>query len=113
MELDLDPKQVLHIDQAQRTTSGWRTEQSAEGQPPCVFGLENLTHLHVSHVVDRVLVLQPGARPEPLRGESRVQDIAPPETSRPHVISIGESSPRDLHLNAKTKIHSMTNKLQC
>ena len=30
-----------------------------------------------------------------------------------HVISNGESSPRDLHLNAKTQLHSMTSKLQC
>ena len=43
---------------------------------------------------DTVLVLWPGVRPEPLRWESRAQDIGPPETSWPHVISIGESSPR-------------------
>ena len=64
-------------------------------------------------VVDRVLVLWLGVRPEPLRWESRVQDIGPPETSQPHVISNGESSPRDLHLNANTQFHSMTSKLQC
>ena len=67
----------------------------------------------VSRVADRVLVLWPGVRPEPLRWESRVQDIGPPETSRPHVISTCESSPRDLHLNAKTQLHLMTSKLQC
>ena len=33
-------------------------------------------------VANRVLVLQPGVSPEPLRWESRVQDIGPPETSR-------------------------------
>ena len=38
-------------------------------------------------VADRVLVLQPGVRPELLRWESRVQDTGKPETSRPHVIS--------------------------
>ena len=32
---------------------------------------------------------------------------------RLHVISNGKSSPRDLHLNAKTQLHSMTSKLQC
>ena len=35
----------------------------------------------LSHVADRVLLLWPGARPEPLRWESQVQDIGPPETS--------------------------------
>ena len=67
----------------------------------------------LSHVADRVLVLQPGVRTEPLRWETRVQDIGPPETSWPHVISLGESSSRDLHLNAKTQLHSMSSKLQC
>ena len=56
------------------------------------------------HVVDRVLLLWPGVRPEPLRWESRVQDIGPPETSQPHVISISKTSPRDLYLNAKTQL---------
>ena len=64
-------------------------------------------------VADRVLVLQPGVRPVPLRRESRVQDIGPPETSRLHVLPNGESSPRDLHLKAKTQLHSTTSKLQC
>ena len=64
-------------------------------------------------VADRVLVLHPGVRPEPLRWESQVQDIGPPETSWPHVISKGKSSPRDLHLNTKTQLHSTTSKLQC
>ena len=64
-------------------------------------------------VADRVLVLWPGVRPEIPRWESGVQDIEPPETSWPHVISISERSPRDLHLNAKTQLHSTTSKLQC
>ena len=64
-------------------------------------------------VAGRVLVLWPGVRPEPLRWESRVQDTGPPETSRPQLISIGKSSPRDLRLTAKTQLHSMTSKLQC
>ena len=98
--------------QAQRTTPGWKIERSAEGQPPCAFGLENLTHLHVSHMADKVLVLQLGVRPEPLRWESRVQDTGPPETSQSRIISIGVCSPRDLHLNAKTQLHSTTSKLQ-
>ena len=59
------------------------------------------------------VVLQPGVRPEPLRWESRVQDTGPPETSWPHVVSIGESSPKDLCLNAKTQLPSTTSKLQC
>ena len=67
----------------------------------------------LSHVADRVLVLQPGGRPLPLKWESRVQDIGPPETSWLHVMSNGESSPRDLQLKAKTQLHSMTSKLQC
>ena len=67
----------------------------------------------LSCVVDRVLVLRPGVRPVPLRWEGRVQDIDPPETSQLHIISKGESSPRDLHLNTKTQLHSMTSKLQC
>ena len=67
----------------------------------------------LSHVADMVLVLWPGVRLVPLRWESRVQDIGPPETSWLHVISNGKSSPRDLHLNAKSQPHSMTSKLQC
>ena len=65
----------------------------------------------LSRVADRVLVLQPGVRPVPLRWESQVQDIGPPETSRLYMISNSESSPKYLHLNAKTQFHSMTNKL--
>ena len=68
---------------------------------------------HVSCVADRLLVLRPGVRPVPLRWESRVQDIGQPETTQLHIISNGESSPRDLHLNAKTQVHSTTSKLQC
>ena len=67
----------------------------------------------LSRVADRVLVLWLGVRPEPLRWESRVQDIGPPETAQPHVISNGKSSPRDLHLNTKTQLHSTSSKLQC
>ena len=44
---------------------------------------------------------------------SRVQDIGPPETSQPHVISIGESSPRNLCLNAKTQLRLTISKIQC
>ena len=64
-------------------------------------------------MADRVLVLQPGVRPESLREESQVQDTGPPETSQTHVISNSESSSRDLNLNAKTQLHSTTSKLQC
>ena len=64
-------------------------------------------------VADRVFMLRPGLRSVPLRWESRVQDTSPPETSRLHIISNGERSPRDLHLNTKTQLYSMTSKLQC
>ena len=67
----------------------------------------------LSHVAERVLVLQAGVRSVSLRWESHVQDIDPSETSWLHVISNGESSPRDLHLNAKMQFHSTTSTLQC
>ena len=54
-----------------------------------------------------------GVRPMLLMWESRVQDIGPQETSRLHILSNSESSPRDLHLNTKTQFHSTTSKLQC
>ena len=63
MQLDLDPKQALHIDQGQKKMPGWRTEWSTESRPLCAFGLDNLTHLDVSRVADRVLVLQLGVKP--------------------------------------------------
>ena len=47
----------------------------------------------LSRVDDRLLVLQPGVRAVPLRWESQVQDIGPPETSQLHVISNGENLP--------------------
>ena len=75
-----------------------------------IFG--DLMKNFLCRVADRVLVLRPGVRPEPLGWERRVQDIGPPETSRLHVISIGESSPRDLHLNAKTQLHPKVSRLQ-
>ena len=66
----------------------------------------------LSRVDDRLLVLQPGARAVPLRWESQVQDIGPPETSQLHVIPDGENLP-EISINAKTQPHSMTSKLQC
>ena len=66
----------------------------------------------LSHVANRVFVLQPDVRPVPLRWESQVQDIGPPETSQLHVISNSKSSPRDLHLNTKTQLHSTTSNCQ-
>ena len=56
-------------------------------------------------MADRVLVLWPDVRPKHLRWESQVQDIGPPKTSWPHVISIGETSPRNLRLDVKTYLH--------
>ena len=67
----------------------------------------------LSRAADRVLVLWPGVRPEPLRWESRVQDIGPPETFWPHVISIDENSPRDLLINYNTQFYPMARNLQC
>ena len=67
----------------------------------------------MSCVANRVLVLWPGVRLVPLRWESRVQDIGPPDTSQLHIISNSKSSPRDLHFNAKTQLHSVTSKLLC
>ena len=63
--------------------------------------------------LNRVFVLQAGVTPVLLRWESQGQDIDTPETSRLHVISNRKSCPRDLHLNAKTQLHSMSSKLQC
>ena len=79
------------------------------------FSLLSFFFLHflLSHVADRVLVLWLGVKPQPLRWESQVQDIGPPETSQLHIISNGERFPRDLHLKAKTQLPSMTSKLQC
>ena len=77
------------------------------------FFLSFLLPFLLSHVAHRVLVLQPGVRPKLLRWENQVQDTGPPETSWPHIISIGESSPRDLHLNAQTQHHPTATKLQC
>ena len=85
--------------------------------PPSIlsFFLSFLSFLPflLSHAADRVLVLWPGVRPVPQRWESRVQDTSPPETSQLHVISKGETSSRDLHLNTKTQLHSTISKLQC
>ena len=47
----------------------------------------------LSHVDERVLVLQPGIRAVPLRGESQLQDTGPQETSQLHVIQNGKNLP--------------------
>ena len=47
----------------------------------------------LSCVDERLLVLQPGIRAVPLRGESQLQDTGPQETSQLHVISNGENLP--------------------
>ena len=67
----------------------------------------------LNHVAGWVLVLQPGVGPEPLKRESRVQDTGPRETSGPNIISVGESSLRDLCLNTKTQSHPTASKFQC
>ena len=89
-----------------------RFSTTAPPGKPCSFFFFFLPFL-LSRVAGRVLVLQPGVGPEPPRWEGQVQDIGPPETSRPHVISISESSPRDPRLNTKTQLHPMASKLQC
>ena len=68
---------------------------------------------HPYRVAGRVLVIWPGVGPELLRKKSRAQDIGSPETSKPHVMLIGESSPRDLCFNTKTQLHPTASKLQC
>ena len=77
------------------------------------FFLSFFSPFLLSREADRVLVLWPGVKSVSLRWESQIQDTGPPETSQLHVISNGESSPRDLHLNTKTQLWSTTNKLQC
>ena len=44
----------------------------------------------LSHVDERLLVLQPGITAVPLRWESQLQDTGPQETSQLHVIPNGE-----------------------
>ena len=48
----------------------------------------------LSHVKDRLLVLQPGTRAVPLKWESQIQDTGPQETSQLQVISNGENLPK-------------------
>ena len=55
----------------------------------------------------------PGVRSVHLMWESHNQDIGPPENSQLHITSNSKSSPRNLHLNAKTHLRSTTSKLQC
>ena len=76
-------------------------------------GLNQIPGLSAYRMADTVSVLWPGVRPVPLRWESQIQDIGPPENSQIHVISNGENSPRDHHLNAKTQLHTTSSKLQC
>ena len=47
----------------------------------------------LSHVDERLLVLQPRIRAVPLRWESQLQDTGPQETSQRHVIPNGENFP--------------------
>ena len=59
-----------------------------------ILSLQHGLHHVPSRVADRFLVLRPGVRLAPQRWEGQVQDIGPSETSWPHIISIGESSPQ-------------------
>ena len=47
----------------------------------------------LSHVDERLLVLQPGVSAVPLRWESQLQDTGPQETSQLHIISNSENLP--------------------
>ena len=58
----------------------------------CSFFLFFLPFI-LSHVDERLLVLQPGIRTVPLRWESQLQDTGPQETSQLHVIPNGENLP--------------------
>ena len=97
------PKLLGWLHQPLRWSCGapFPSQPPSKGQKPDSF----LTCPSSSHVADRVLVIWPGVRPEPLMWESRFQDTGPPETSQPHIISIGESSPRDRRHNTKTQLH--------
>ena len=99
--------------QHQPSTAVATPTAGAEGRGQALTDPESAKTSEPSCVADRVLVLWLGVRPETLRWESRVQDTGPPETSWPHTISIGDSSPRDLCLNANTQLHSTTSRLQC
>ena len=48
----------------------------------------------LSHVDDRLFVLQPGIRAVPLRWESQVQDTGTRETSQLYIISNGKNLPK-------------------
>ena len=50
----------------------------------------------LSCVADRVLVLQPGVRPEPLEVREPSSGHWTTRDLEPHVVSVGENSPRDL-----------------
>ena len=72
-----------------------------------------LSSFLLSPVADRVFTFWLAVGPEPLGWKGWAWDIGPPGTSQLHVISIRESSPRDLCLNTKTHPYSMASKLQC
>ena len=62
----------------------------------------------LSHMDERLLVLQPGVRAVPLRWESQLQDTGPQETSQLHVISNGENLPE---ISISTPRHSSIQRL--
>ena len=74
----------------------------------CLFSIFFPFLLH--HMACGVMVLWTGVRPEPLRWESRVQEIGLPKNSQPRGILIGKSSPRGLHLNTKTWLPPVASK---
>ena len=59
-----------------------------------------------------VLMLQYGVQSEPLRWQPN-SGLWKPENSWLHGILIGESSPKGLRVNTKTKPHPKASKLQC
>ena len=104
-EIEKERERLPHLNRCQLLTDP-RPHRQFDFKNPVVEGSSELRSQNsqgTGRMADRVLVLQPGVRPEPLNWESRVQDIGPPETSRPHIIimSTGKSSPRDLCLSAK------------
>ena len=55
----------------------------------------------------------PGGRPEPLNGETQIQDVGQPEISCPRGMLISENFPKGLRLNTKIWPHSKAIRLQC
>ncbi|XP_067593241.1 uncharacterized protein [Pseudorca crassidens] len=78
-----------------------------------IFPRTGCLHRSPFHRVDdRLLVLQPGARAVPKVGEPSSEHWSTRDLPAPHNIK-RRKSPRDVHLNTSTQLHSTTSKLQC